>query len=307
MSTKHIVEYIDRETDERCREQIYGERELDFLYHSRLGRCLRPLLLGYSFSALNGLPKRLARSRARIAEFAERYQLAVDEAEFPLSDYASLDAFFCRRLKACARPWCQDGQALCSPADGRVLAYRIDKQCRLAIKGQNVSVAQLLNGKINTATTLASEALSALHGGQALVVRLAPKDYHRFHFPTAGTVADLGRCPGPLESVHPIALCAGAPSFLNKRRVVCLHSEVFGPVYLVAVGALTIGTIVHSFTPGAIERGQEWGYFRFGGSTVVMLWGPQGPNIDADIWRNSHNELETLVKCGTQIAHQHTQ
>jgi phosphatidylserine decarboxylase len=288
------LNYIDRETGALQQEKIYGEAELDFLYGTLFGKALRAsgITLPW-FSHLNALPKKYGPQRQKIREFASRYEINVAEAEMTPDQYPTLDAFFCRRLKAGARPVDVAPQIITSPADGRVLAYRIERGQLLQIKQQQVSVAELLQN---------TEAASELENGTAVVVRLAPKDYHRFHFPAAG-VASLARVVGTrLESVHPIALHSGARSFLNKRAITRLDTTATGSLYMVEVGALTVGTIVQSYVAGNVQRGQEKGYFRFGGSTVVLLWGEQGPVVDADLRANSERGIETLVKYGTRIA-----
>ena len=105
-----------------------------------------------------------------------------------------------------------------------------------------------------------------------------------------------------LESVHPIALAAGAASFYNKRTLMTLETERQGRLFMLDIGAMTIGSIVQTYAPGAVSRGAEKGYFRFGGSTVVLLWGKKGPTVDSDLLSNSSQGLETLVKYGTRIA-----
>ena len=97
-------------------------------------------------------------------------------------------------------------------------------------------------------------------------------------------------------------MSGGAKSFRNKRAISHLDSTEFGAIHIVEVGALTVGTIVQTYTPGQVTKGLEKGLFRFGGSTVVLLWGRQGPSVDADILSNTKSGFETLVKYGTQIA-----
>lgn len=290
---KPKVSYIDRKSGKLCYEIVYGERELQFLYYHPLGRLLRRLIATRPwFSRVYSAGKKRPHSRAHIADFIERYQVNADEAEMPWQDYPDLDTFFSRRLRPDARPICRTPETLASPADGRILAYRLTTDATFAIKRQTVAVAELLGN-----VALASE----LSGGWALVVRLAPKDYHRFHFPCDGLAGTPAWLPGPLESVHPLALAAGARSFRNRRCVTRLDSNL-STIYMVEVGALTVGTIEQTYTPGPVSAGDEKGLFRFGGSTVVLLWGSNGPSVDADIQTNSANELETLVNFGTQVA-----
>lgn len=287
------IDYIDRATGVRWQEVIYGAAELRFLYYHPVGRLLRLLIARQPwFSRLNGWFKRRPGSRRRIAAFIERYQVNAAEAEKPVHQYISLDDFFSRRLRSGARPICRDERALLAPADGRVLACPLQPNTHFAIKDQRVTVAELLRDQ---------DVAQRLDGGWALVVRLAPKDYHRFHFPADGFAGPARAIAGLLESVHPLALAAGARSFANRRQVTQLQTR-WGLVVMVEVGALTIGTIEQTYQPGPVRRGDEKGLFRFGGSTVVLLWGRDGPQVDADLQANSAAGLETLVNFGTRVA-----
>lgn len=287
------LHYVNRETGQQETEVIYGEAELRFLYGGLPGRLARRFVTQPWFSRINAIPKRYFSGAKAIQQFAQRYEINVDEAEKPIGHYATLDDFFCRKLKPGVRAIAENPDALVSPADGRVLVYPLLQGQTLQVKQQQVSVAELLGS---------AEAAEEVSGGSAAVVRLAPKDYHRFHFPVAGKAAAVRSISGRLESVHPIALDAGAPSFVNKRAITRIDTDRFGPVYMVDVGALTVGTIVQTYRPGIVRKGQEKGYFRFGGSTVVILWGKKGPRFDQDLIDNSAAQLETLVKYGTQIA-----
>lgn len=299
MSEKNVSKmkklfYIDRATGKKEQEIIYGERELNFLYFHKLGKRLRlPLVRGSWFSHINALPKKMWYSRKKIASFVESYDINVEEAEKPLKAYRNLDEFFTRKLKRGVRKVCKESSTLVSPADGRIMAHAIDDGLELQVKGQKVSLETLLGSQ---------QQAQELIGGSAVVVRLAPKDYHRTHFPVDGLAKEPYSVKGPLESVHPLALNAGALSFENKRTITKVHSLGFGPVYIIDVGALTVGTIIQTYKAGIVHKGDEKGYFRFGGSTVILLWGKNGPTIDSDIVANSRQGLETLVQFGSNIA-----
>ncbi len=101
--------------------------------------------------------------------------------------------------------------------------------------------------------------------------------------------------------MHPIALAAGAPAFRNKRTVAFLSTERFGEIALVEIGALLVGTIVQTYRPGPVARGAEKGYFRFGGSTVVVLVEPGHLVPDPDLVEWSARGIKTLVKMGAGI------
>lgn len=282
----------DRASGRIFEERVFGGEALEFLYHGR-GKPLVRLLLRRSLpNRIYGWLQRSPRSRARIADFVESLGIDADEAERPLDAYRSLDEFFTRKLRPGVRPIDPSPDHLVSPADGRLLAFA-EVGPELVVKSSRVSLAVLVGDR----------ALSSRYvGGAALVLRLAPADYHRFHFPDDGIASAPRRLPGPLDSVHPIALAAGAPSFRNKRVVTVLDSAAFGPLLLIEVGALLVGTIVQTYRPGPVRRGDEKGYFRFGGSTVVVLAMPGRLTIDSDLLEATAAGLETLVRMGTRLA-----
>jgi len=75
-----------------------------------------------------------------------------------------------------------------------------------------------------------------------------------------------------------------------------------GDILLSPVGATMVGTIIETYTPNTpVEKGDEMGYFTFGGSTVVMLVDPQHFTIDADLLKNTKNGIETAVVMGEKI------
>ncbi len=290
----HTVRYRDRETGTLLEERVFSERELRFFYGGKLGRCLTRFVFSRGpFNTLYGARQRARRSKGKIQAFVERLGIDASEASRPLADYETLDAFFCRTLRPGARPLDPDPNALLSPADGRILVFpELLAGAPLTVKRSTVALSQLL-GSTDLAARYA--------GGCAVIVRLAPADYHRFHFPATGQASPSRVHGNRLHSVHPIALAAGAPSFRNKRALSTLQTERFGQLCIVEVGAMVVGTIVQTYTPGPVERGDEKGTFRFGGSTVVLLAEPGRLRFDQDLVDTSARGLETFVKCGTRL------
>jgi phosphatidylserine decarboxylase len=283
----------DRATGEIFEERVFGGRALELLYGPR-GRGLTDhVLTGQLAHQLYGWWQRRPTSRRRIPEFVSSLGIDASEAERPLEAYASLDDFFTRRLRAGVRTIDPDPDHLVSPADARVLAVPALAGTRLQVKGCQVTLDQLL---------CSSAEAARYAGGAALVARLAPADYHRFHFPDDGVASAATYVPGRLHSVHPIALAAGAPSLMNRRMLSVLESARFGRLMMVEVGALCVGTIEQTYRPGRVRRGDEKGLFRFGGSTVVLLIEPGRARLDADLVETSGAGLETLVRMGTRVA-----
>jgi len=286
------IQFLDRASGEIRSEFVLGERGLRFLYGNRVGRMLTGAVLRReSVSRLYGRLQRQPRSRSRIPEFARRLGIDLAEVELPIEAYRTLDDFFTRHLKSGARPIDPDPNHLVSPADGRVLAYQ-EVTGTLKVKGSSVSLSELLGGE---------DAAAPYQGGAALVVRLAPADYHRFHFPDAGEATPSHPIGTGLHSVNPIALEGGAPAFRNKRTISTLTSERFGDLAIIEVGALLVGRIDQTYRPGHVDRGAEKGLFHFGGSTVVLIARPGCLTLDADLVETSRTGLETYLRMGTRI------
>lgn len=284
------ITYIHRETGELRTERVYGERELRLLYESWWGSVLLHAFFKRRwFSRLTGFLQRLPRSRHGIPAFIRRYEIDATESEFPVADYRSLDAFFTRKLKPETRPIDRNPSHLVAPAEGRVLAFAEMPGAEIDIKGCAISIEELVGG------------LNGFKAGASFIIRLAPCDYHRFHFPADGLASDPVSIGRSLHSVHPIALRAGAPSFRNKRTVSMLSNTGCGRILQIEVGAMTVGSIVQTYAQGPVTKGQEKGYFRFGGSTVILLTEPGRVSPDEDLLDATARGLETLVRVGTRI------
>jgi phosphatidylserine decarboxylase len=287
-----MMQVRDRTTGARFRERVFGGAALELLYGTSLrGRVLRTLARHRLASWIYGWAKRRGSTRRDIAAFVESLGIDATEAELPVESYASLGDFFERRLRPGARPIDHTPGHLVSPCDGRVLAFpRLD--ATLEVKRSRITLDVLLG----------DSALAGRHrGGAALVARLAPADYHRFHFPDGGVARQVRRIAGALDSVHPIALAAGAASFENARIVTLLESDGFGRIAMIEVGAMLVGTIVQTHASGRVERGAEKGFFRFGGSTIVLLFEPGRVELDGDLLEATRAGVESLVRMGSRI------
>ena len=135
-----------------------------------------------------------------------------------------------------------------------------------------------------------------------MIIRLAPVDYHRFHFPVSGNISVNKKIDGDYYSVNPFALRKKAEIFcLNKREYSILSNPLFGDVVIAEVGATMVGSIIQTFKGSYVNKGMEKGYFKFGGSTVVLLFEKSKIHIDKDLLTNTANGYETTVKMGERI------
>ena len=284
------IQFIDRATGKRVMETVMGDKALAFAYETLLGRTLWPVLFGSRLvSAVLGHYYDSPRSRAAISALARLPGCAPEEAELPLDAYASFNAFFTRRLKPGARPL---GDGVTSPADGRLTIY----------PDASLDLPFPLKGARRTLRDVLAEPDAAAERLDIVVVRLAPVDYHRFHFPFACTVAEAPRIiPGQYHSVNPIALIRHPDVYADNERQVTRCRTPFGTCYMIEVGAFGVGTIRQIFSPGPQAKGGEKGYFKFGGSTVILA-APAGKIVfDADLLDNSRKGLETRVMARERI------
>jgi len=211
-------------------------------------------------------------------------------------DYPTVNAFFIRNLLPNSRPVASPNNTgvLVSPADARILVVKtIPSGFSLTLKGDVYTISDIFD----------SDSKGALfEGGTMIIARLAPQDYHRYHAPVDGTVITRNVLGGTIFSVNADAVQSENQVFLNQRVVSIVQSPDFGLVGFVSVGATCIASIVDNFQPGSTwTRGEELGFFQYGGSTVVLFFGPNAVVVDDDLLHFSGFHVETFTKMGTQI------
>ena len=284
-----MVTYVERATGERVVESVLGDKALRFAYETLLGRTLWPVLFGSrAVSAWLGRRYDSPRSRRDVAKLAAIPGCRWQEAEKPLDAYASFNEFFTRRLRPGVRPL---GDGLVSPADGRLrLFLGADADRPFPLKGATRTLRAVFAGDPPAGRC------------DVAVVRLAPVDYHRFHFPCdCETLGDVRVIPGRYDSVNPVALLKRPDVYADNERQVVRCRAAFGDFGLVDVGAFGVGTIVQTYSGSRHAKGDEKGYFKFGGSTVILVVPAGAVTFDADLVRNSSAGLETRVLCGERI------
>ncbi|MEM7396726.1 MAG: phosphatidylserine decarboxylase [Verrucomicrobiota bacterium] len=288
--------YMDGETGDLVEEKIVQSRLFTRLYAHPTGRFLRDRLM--RSRALHRAVRAFANSRLSrpmIRKLVNNADINLSEAEFAPEQYACFNAFFTRRLKPDVRTIDRNGDTLVAPADGKLLAFDCpDTAESITVKGIRLSVAELLDRP--------HEAIETLCGGQLAIIRLYLGDYHRFHVPVSGRVIERYGIPGHFYSVSPFP---GTDIGFYKRkirRVTEIENERFGRVTVVAIGGFLISSIQETSSDNRVEKGEEMGYFEFGGSTLVVLTERGRAGFHEALLRNSRDHLETYVKLGSAIA-----
>ena len=290
------IVYFDRYQDKECVEKVYGDKYMRWTYGTLGGKlALSAFVKRAWFSRWYGWRMDRPRSRHKIAPFIENFELDAAEFKRDPADFEHFNAFFARELKPEARPIDEDPHSVVFPADGRHLCVPDLSQCDgLLVKGEMFDLRTLLE----------DEGLAEQYASGSLVVsRLCPVDYHRFHFPATGTPVPTRLLNGPLYSVNPIALCQNIHILAtNKRTLTVLDTEHVGRVLLMEIGATNVGSIHQTFQPESpVAKGDEKGYFRFGGSSTITIFEPGRVVFDEDLKSNSAQKRELYAKMGDHM------
>lgn len=289
------IKYIERTSGELKTENVPSAGMLKWLYSSATGKAAMHLLFKRKIvSAFGGWYMNTSFSARRIEDFVNEHQ--IDKKEFEteeLSKYKSFNDFFYRKLKPEAR---KIDDHIVSPADGKILVFpTLNDVATFFVKGSEFTLQEFLNDK-----TLADK----YKNGAMAIVRLAPPDYHRYHFPASGTASGSVKIEGHYFSVSPLALQKSLKIFCeNKREYSTLSTEDYGDILIVDVGATMVGSIIQTYQANTkVNKGDEKGYFAFGGSTLVLLFEERKISFDDDLIENTKKGMETTVKVGEKIA-----
>lgn len=303
-SASHILVF-DRKTKRLVEELIDTKIVLSMrtIYQSKIGLGLmdkgaKEIL--QSISERQGRQMNTVESAKEIPKFVEFFkdQINMAEVKYPLEHFKTFNEFFVRELKPGARTIAsieRDDVAVCA-ADCRLMAFKsVEDSLRFWIKGRKFSIQGLLGKEVCS---------NAFIDGSLVIFRLAPQDYHRFHLPVSGTIGKFVNIPGCLYTVNPIAVNSKYCNVFteNKRVVTIISTAEFGKVAFVAIGATMVGSITFVKKEGDfVKKGEEFGYFSFGGSTVICVFEKGAIDIDDDLLANSGRSLETLVSVGMTL------
>lgn len=273
-----------------------------FAYGNRVGKSLGRLIASRSLSRLYGVTQDMKYSSRKIAKFMDNFQIRRDDyqkgsyQDRPIEkSYKNFNEFFIRKFKPGVREFVANPNELAAFSEARYFGHRsIHNGLKVPVKGAMLNALDLLGD---------NELAKEFDGGAFLIARLCPVDYHRYHYPDNGKTIKAFQIKGNYHSVNPLALKYRPDIFMkNERRVSILETENFGKLAYIEVGATCVGKIVQSFDESLpFKRGDEKGYFLFGGSTVIV-YGQKGRWVPSpDIIKNTELGIETYIHLGDTV------
>jgi len=297
------IYYIDRASQKRCEEKVFGANFITLLYGDQWISRLIGAPLAYSlaripaFSAFYGYMQNQPASAKKVAPFIEAFQVDASEFANDPSEYTSFNDFFTRKLKESARPIAAAENTAIIPADGRYYFYQnIDKAEGFIVKGKKFELANLLQDE---------ELASKYQDGSMVIARLCPTDYHRYHFPCDGAAGHTQLINGYLHSVNPAAIKKNIEIFSENKRTLCsIDSPQFGKVLYLEIGATCVGAIHETYKPETfVYKGDEKGYFSFGGSSLILLFRRDSIQFDQDLIDATNAQIEIRCLMGQSMGH----
>ena len=286
------MKYRDRRGNEF--EQTTGQDEfLSKVYGSVFGRAMMKFLSLPVFSKVSRFFLNSRFSSAFVLRFAERNDIDIFDYENQM--YNSFNEFFIRRIKPGRRRIDAGKNIIVAPSDGKVSAYEINNSSTFVVKNSVYTVESLLRD---------SKLAKRYQGGTALIIRLTPDDYHRYCYCTDGIKSHNREIHGRLSTVNPV-INKYIPVYKENSREYCMiRTKELGDVIQMEVGAMLVGKIsnLHTYGRRLVRKGEEKGYFEFGGSTIILLIEKDKAAAADDLLLNTREGFETKVLQGETIA-----
>ena len=281
--------YYSRQRNSKENIITESSKALNFFYGNFIGRVLLKVMITKPISNLIGFYMNSRLSKHKINKFVDKNN--INTFEYEAKNYKSYNEFFTRKVIPYKRPINARRDIFISPCDSKLLVYKINEDLTLKIKDSYYSIDTLVDKDI----------MNEYKDGYALVFRLSTDNYHRYCYIDSGSKTDNYYIKGVFHTVQPISLKNYNFYKTNSREWTVLNTKNFGKVIDIDIGALGVGRIKNNHKDYEFKKGEEKGYFEFGGSTIVLLVKKNIINIDKDIMENSLENIETIVKYGEGI------
>lgn len=283
------MKYIVRDRNSKENIIIESSKTLNFFYDTLIGRIILKPFISKRFNNLMAKYMNSKYSLKRVDKFIDKNDINV--YEYSKQKYTSYNDFFIRKVAQGKRPINAHKNVFISPCDSKLTVYKINDDLTLKIKDSYYSVDTLVDKEI----------MNEYKDGYALVFRLSTDNYHRYCYIDSGSKGKNIHIDGVFHTVQPLALKHYNFYKTNTREYTVLNTNNFDKVIEVEIGAMGIGKIVNNHEEYNFKKGEEKGYFEFGGSTIVLLIKKDIVIIDEDIYNNSLENIETNVKYGEKI------
>lgn len=263
---------------------------LEYLYTNALGRMILKPMVHPQVSKLAGRYLSSPHSSKMIPHFIEKNN--IDMSSYEDIKYACFNDFFTRKIKEGKRPIPDDTDILISPCDCKATVYKIQDNTTFSIKNTEYTLRTLLRSP---------RLAQRFRGGYAFLLRLTVDDYHRYVYAASGKQSKNYHIDGSFHTVNPIANDYLPIYKENTREYTVIHTNQFGDIVQMEVGALLVGKISNHTQSGMVTRGEEKGYFEYGGSTIIILTGKDAVEPREDLLRNTERGYETKLLQGHTI------
>ena len=271
------------------------DRVLRLLYGNRAGRMVLGWLIRPEVSKLVGRFMDTGLSRIMINPFIKKNDIDISVCQ--KNEFDSYNDFFKRKLVPGARTIDMTDEGFVSPCYSRLTVYDIEdtELQTFNIKDSEYTVASLLRDK---------KLARHYRGGKLWLFRLCVDDYHRYIYNVSGKQSDVRRIEGLYHTVNPIASEYYDIYKENTREYCLIRTQDAGTIIDMEVGALLVGRIVNRYVDSTdVRRGEEKGYFEFGGSTIILLIQKDKVAPLDRIVENSRKDIETRVRQGELVGY----
>ena len=268
-----------------------SKKTVKLMYETLPGRIAGKLVCNKYFAELERAFLDSPFSTLAIDPFIKKNKITMKD--YKPNKYFSFNDFFTRESKKGKREPAKGSSVLASPSDGRVSVYKIDDNSVFEIKGSKYTVFSL---------TRSEELKDYYKDGWFVLIRLCVDNYHRYSYAVSGTKSLDKRIEGSLHTVRPV-IYDYVPVYKENTRQYCtILTDRGDQILQMEVGALGVGKITnHHKGIRRVKKGEEKGYFEFGGSSIVLLLPKDSYVPDEDLIKNTGEGYETMVRMGERI------
>lgn len=212
------------------------------------------------------------------------------------SGWLTFNQFFARHVRPGKRPidglW--DDSVVVSAADSVFHGqWDIDEDSQITVKGVEWSIHQLLDG---------SPFQDRFTGGMYVHSYLSAHDYHRFHVPVRGVVREVRNIPGRVildvikkENGSLDMTDGNTYQFTQARGLIIIESPL-GLVAVLPIGMGQVSSVNLTAQVGAtLAKGEEFGYFTFGGSDIIIMFEANKIKVTAQIGTHYNQGKEVAI------------